>query len=170
MRIREIYNQVTDRLWLIEPDGFWWSVFFDWCIIWNRITSHLEDITWLADESRHASERRLSHDLANLLFIKLRCGTPLLTTTIGTRVSYTNRGLKISVWISASCRWVRSWNCDGLVTWFCYQLIAKPGNKTATVSWPNPVVVRLEVFSYRQNLDVKCLTLCKFCHDVLSKI
>ena len=25
-----------------------------------------------------------------------------------------------------------------LVTWFCYQLIAKPGNKTATVSWPDP--------------------------------
>ena len=25
-----------------------------------------------------------------------------------------------------------------LVTWFCYQLIAKLGNKTATVSWPDP--------------------------------
>ena len=30
--------------------------------------------------------------------------------------------------------WVRSRNCGCLVTWFCYQLIAKPGNKTATVS------------------------------------
>ena len=30
--------------------------------------------------------------------------------------------------------WVRSWNCGCLVTWFCYQLIAKPGNKTAAVS------------------------------------
>ena len=28
--------------------------------------------------------------------------------------------------------WVRSRNCGCLVTWFCYQLIAKPGNKTAT--------------------------------------
>ena len=34
--------------------------------------------------------------------------------------------------------WVRSRNCGRLVTWFCYQLIAKPGNKTATVSWPDP--------------------------------
>ena len=34
--------------------------------------------------------------------------------------------------------WVRSRNCGCLVTWFCYQLIAKPGNKTATVSWPGP--------------------------------
>ena len=34
--------------------------------------------------------------------------------------------------------WVRSQNCGFLVTWFCYQLIAKPGNKTATVLWPDP--------------------------------
>ena len=34
--------------------------------------------------------------------------------------------------------WVRSRNCGWLVTWFCYQLIAKPGNKTAAVSWPDP--------------------------------
>ena len=26
---------------------------------------------------------------------------------------------------------VRSWRCGCLATWFCYQLIAKPGNKTA---------------------------------------
>ena len=36
--------------------------------------------------------------------------------------------------------WVRSRNCGCLVTWFCYQLIAKPGNKTAAVSWPDPYV------------------------------
>ena len=36
--------------------------------------------------------------------------------------------------------WVRSRNCDCLVTWFCYQLIAKPGNKTATVPWPDPYI------------------------------
>ena len=34
--------------------------------------------------------------------------------------------------------WVRSRNCGCLVTWFCYHLIAKPGNKTAAVSWPDP--------------------------------
>ena len=33
------------------------------------------------------------------------------------------------------CTWVRSWNCGCFVTWFCYQLIAKPGNKTAAVPW-----------------------------------
>ena len=36
------------------------------------------------------------------------------------------------------CIWVRSRNCGCLVTWFCYQLIAKPGNKTAAVPWPDP--------------------------------
>ena len=33
--------------------------------------------------------------------------------------------------------WVRSWNCGCIVTWFCYHLIAKPGNKTAAVPWPD---------------------------------
>ena len=34
--------------------------------------------------------------------------------------------------------WVRSrrWGC--LVTWFCYQLIAKPDNKTVSPLWPDP--------------------------------
>ena len=34
--------------------------------------------------------------------------------------------------------WVRSRRYGCLVTWFCYQMIAKPGNKTATPSWPDP--------------------------------
>ena len=36
--------------------------------------------------------------------------------------------------------WVRSWNCGCLVTWFCYQLMAKPGNETAAVPWPDPYI------------------------------
>ena len=31
------------------------------------------------------------------------------------------------------------WGC--LVTWFCYQMIAKPSNKTATPSWPDSYVL-----------------------------
>ena len=38
--------------------------------------------------------------------------------------------------------WARSRNCGCLVTWFCYQLITKPSNKTATVPWPGPYYVR----------------------------
>ena len=40
-------------------------------------------------------------------------------------------GMKNTIWVRS-----RNWGC--LVTWFCYQLIAKPGNKTAAVSWPDP--------------------------------
>ena len=40
--------------------------------------------------------------------------------------------------LTCLCIWVRSRNCGCLVTWFCYQLIAKPGNKTAVVSRPDP--------------------------------
>ena len=32
----------------------------------------------------------------------------------------------------------RSQRCGYLVTWFCYQFIAKPGNKTAAPLWPDP--------------------------------
>ena len=39
---------------------------------------------------------------------------------------------------SLQYEWVRSRNCGCLVTWFCYPLIAKPANKTATVPWPDP--------------------------------
>ena len=46
------------------------------------------------------------------------------------------------------CRsWVRSRRCGCLVTWFCYQMIAKPGNKTAALSWPD------------LDIDVFCISL-----------
>ena len=34
--------------------------------------------------------------------------------------------------------WVGPWMWGCLVTWSCYQLIGKPGNKTATPPWPYP--------------------------------
>ena len=37
--------------------------------------------------------------------------------------------------------WVRAWSWGCLVTWFCYHLIAKPGNETASVSWPDPYIL-----------------------------
>ena len=43
--------------------------------------------------------------------------------------------------VHLQCICVRSRNCGCLVTWFCYQLIAKPGNKTAAVSWPDPYTI-----------------------------
>ena len=55
--------------------------------------------------------------------------------------------------------WVRSRNCGCLVTWFCYQLIAKPGNKTAAVSWPHPY-----------SISTKCSWKChqyNVCHFIL---
>ena len=41
-------------------------------------------------------------------------------------------------WWNGIFKWVKSCRCGCLVTWFCYQLIAKPGNKTAALSWPDP--------------------------------
>ena len=47
-------------------------------------------------------------------------------------------GITQEFFVLCTTIWVRSRNCGCLVTWFCYQLIAKPGNKTAAVSWPDP--------------------------------
>ena len=50
--------------------------------------------------------------------------------------------VQVMAWChQAASNWVRSRNCGCLVTWFCYQLIAKPGNKTATVPWPDPITL-----------------------------
>ena len=49
--------------------------------------------------------------------------------------------------------WVRTRNCGCLVTWFCYRLIAKPGNKTAAVSWPDPYIFAI-------------LYWCKICRNI----
>ena len=43
--------------------------------------------------------------------------------------------------------WVRSRRHGCLVTWFCYQMIAKPGNKTAAPSWPDPYTAKFSVSS-----------------------
>ena len=36
---------------------------------------------------------------------------------------------------------IRSWRLSCLVTWFCYHMIAKPGNKTGTPLWPDQYVL-----------------------------
>ena len=36
--------------------------------------------------------------------------------------------------------WLGSRNCGCLVAWICYQLMAKPGSRTAAVPWPDPYV------------------------------
>ena len=72
-------------------------------------------------------------------------------------------------------------NCGCLVTWFCYQLIAKPGNKTATVPWPDPYIHVLLLFFFfgkwrictkqtRQLVSPQCGIIhlpCHVYHDLL---
>ena len=53
-------------------------------------------------------------------------------------------GLNVLTFTWTENIWVRSRNCGSLVTWFCYPLIAKPGNKTAAVSWPDPYACFVE--------------------------
>ena len=37
--------------------------------------------------------------------------------------------------------YVRPWRWNYLITWLCYQMIAKPDNKTAAPPWPDPLCI-----------------------------
>ena len=39
--------------------------------------------------------------------------------------------------ISCLCMGPEAWRCGCLVAWFCYEMIAKPSNKTALPPWPD---------------------------------
>ena len=51
---------------------------------------------------------------------------------ISTLPWYSSEGIYFQKKISFASRW-----CDTPVTWFCHQLIAKSGNKTAEPQWPD---------------------------------
>ena len=69
------------------------------------------------------------------------------SSTINLHLNYFH-GL-MSQW-KTICIWIGSWRCGCLVTWFGYQLISKPGNKTAAPPWRDPS-------SFRRKLD-RCYT------------
>ena len=59
--------------------------------------------------------------------------------------------------------WARSWMCDCLVTWFCCQKTAKPGNKTAAPSWTDRYGV-----SFVSSLLTLSLLCCLHYHVILD--
>ena len=58
------------------------------------------------------------------------CNYMMMTMQITITVAHDTSTLE-NIWV-----WSRICSCP--VTWFCYQLIAKPGDKTAAVPWPDP--------------------------------
>ena len=62
---------------------------------------------------------------------------------------------------SNKCIWVRSWMCGCLATWFCYHLIAKPGNKTAAPSWPGPLYATSVAFGAQVRESIRSDTYLK---------
>ena len=57
-----------------------------------------------------------------------------------------------STWVKHT--WVKSWSCGSLVTWFCYQLLAKPGNTTAAPSWPEPFYKMFTQSALYQHIEI----------------
>ena len=94
-------------------------------------TSHLPSHTnhhW-HHQVRHVAGlvQDCSNSIANALELLQSCTKPSISAFYV--LNCTQKGAII---------WHRSWRCDCLLTWFCYQLIAKSCNKTATPSWPDP--------------------------------
>ena len=56
---------------------------------------------------------------------------------IGVYIFHVTKGERSEFPVTIYIR-VRSWRCDCLVTWFCYQMIAKLGKKTGPFSWSDP--------------------------------
>ena len=112
-------------------------------IVWSTILA-LSD-KWLSLDTRLKDEQMI---IAQMNFVNLEQvhiwfrtsadAMLLFRTTSASQISrqpLNNSGTRFL------CIWVRSRNCGCLATWFCYQLIAKPGNKTAAVPWPDPYVI-----------------------------
>ena len=85
------------------------------------------------DKTRKLGLQVTSHPLLDQLFTWLQSDAMSCNWKCWNQV-YTPQ----SIYDIANSIWVRSWNCGCLVTRFCYQLTAKPGNKTAAVPWPDP--------------------------------
>ena len=61
------------------------------------------------------------------------------------------------------CVWVRSRRCGCLVTLFCYQMIAKPGNKTAAPLWSDPYID-----GFVQDCSISLLMHWRYCSLALN--
>ena len=66
-----------------------------------------------------------------------------------------------SVLYAINAIWVMSRRCGCLVTWFCYQLIAKPGNKTAPPLWPYPYCISQGYVNFTTQALLNCCLLNK---------
>ena len=50
--------------------------------------------------------------------------------------------------------WVELWWCGFLVTWFCYAVIVKPGNKTATPPWSDQYHIYIASVQWWQKVQI----------------
>ena len=50
--------------------------------------------------------------------------------------------------------WVELWWCGSLVTWFCYAVIVKPGNKTATPPWSDQCHIYIASVQWWQKVQI----------------
>ena len=77
----------------------------------------------------------LCSQCCNIVTVMSACWLLMAWHLFGARTSATIMLVQACWYIWVSSRW-----CDCLVTKFCYQMIAKPGNKTDTPLWTDPYI------------------------------
>ena len=114
--------------------------------------------------SSHGSQENPGNKNARCHTVPLLIGRFMGPTRGPPGVDKTQVGFLLAAWTLLSgtvsqkfCLiWVRSRRCGCLVTWFCYQLIVKSGNKTATPSWPDQYCCVLSWFIHVISYNCSC--------------
>ena len=120
------------------------GIFWNWClyrIVRNNLTFTSCQGTFILDVKRRSYRNTENYNLVywddNFSWGLFYSDTSMQIVAVIS--DYTNIKVVITYpYLTSMVIWVRSWNCGCLVTWFCYKLIAKPGNKTVAVPWPDP--------------------------------
>ena len=129
-----VWNIWRKYIWICALDQLWNVDVSCDLLVGNTQTSHFTSISWLVNLTLTGYQQPWYWPTVSILTSVregLKCH-PTKLHFINIKRSVV-RSLKIYTWVGSR-------NCGCLVTWFCYQLIAKPGNKTAAVSWPDPYI------------------------------
>ena len=175
--------------WIAIVSFYWWKWLYGICT-WHRLDKRFASVICTYIEHFNGSVQVCSNSIANALELLQSCTKPSICKltsnnerNFGDWVSrnfffdllydlffiYYKKGICLYKQNTAFCLciWVRSWNCGFLVTWFCYQLIAKPGNKTATVSWTDPYVTHCKDWHCKIDINDVLLNLCCSGHKII---